>query len=305
MPQSWQYLTSEERSQRIRLIVGGVAVLLVAVAVGAGLWAFNREAQPASLSGTGTPSTQEPARKPPPKPERLAPVLDRLEQTDRPFNVVMIGDSTGAALKGWGPQVSAWLGQQTGRTVNFLAWFMPAKGEGKDDYSPGPWNIEDGPGPGVINVWNGSAPGTTAEYAEKHMDTQFPLPAKDVDLIFFNYGHNYGPSALVTEGAWFMENVLVEEFPNAAIVPILQNPESKKSPQYATTRDNQVEFRDWLDGWTFDWIDVWSAFARYPGGHEQLIDETRVHPTDEGYALWADVVIDRLDTELRGTPGSG
>lgn len=278
---------------RRSLRVGAVACLALVV-LGGTVWSYQSwrasiEQTTAATTGIQITAPPEPSR---PEPKRdLTDVMPRLQGQDRPFNLVVLTDSTGADLQGWPQIVAEWLGRTYDRDVHFRQWIPP---EDLDEQNGGAYApeyaIPDGSG-ADLNWFNGAAPGRNLEYVEANLQELIPLRQSEVDLIIVSAGHNER-EGLLDDTAGDLMNMLVDRYDGAAVIGILQNPESEKSPDFSIQERNVQRFSEWCGYNRYQCVDVHSAFV--DKGIETLIDETMVHPSTNGYALWADVVIESM-----------
>ncbi len=219
---------------------------------------------------------------------QLEDVLPRLRDKDRPFNVVVFSDSTGAGRNTWTALTGEWLGEKYDRTVKGVQWDIHQEPNG---YRGAEWNLSQGEGE-LVKWWNGASAAKDAVYSLKHLDEIAPIPRDSVDLVFVNHGHNHDRNELFREG-YALINKAEVEFPNAAVVTVLQNPEDTRSPHRLVQRDSMDLMRASLERTNRPFIDAYTPFAEQDV--DALMDETLIHPTDEGYAFWAGVVTEALD----------
>lgn len=279
------------RVQIAAVIVGAVAVLGMSVAAVAKTSNPPEVERPTSQPVSDLDKPAEPLNR-----NQLADVLPRLSDRSRPFNVAVLSDSTGAAAEGWTQLTASWLATKANRDLHYLQWVTPKdKNDQSGAYEANEYNLPEGRR-GELNWWNASAPGRNVDYSILNLRTEIPAPAKDVDLVIVNHGHNQTVRLLDKEVGGAMRE-LAMRYPNAAIVGILQNPESKKSPDYEVHEKNVEALASWCRAETFQCIDVHQAFASQPN-YEPLIDDTFVHPTAAGYKLWAGVMTAAFAPEM-------
>lgn len=262
------------------LAVGAVAVTAVAM----------QPRTPETTIAWNRDHTALPADSPEPIPVRtqLADVMPRLRDMSRPFNIVTLGDSTGAGRQTWTALTGEWIGQKYGRTVKGSQWDIHSEPNG---YGPVGWNLSEGEG-APVTYWNGSSAAKDAVYSLENLDELAPLPGESVDLVFINHGHNHADYELLPEARDLIEEATAR-FPNAAIVVILQNPEREASPHRETQRMGVAKLGRWAQQQGYPTIDVYTPFSEQDV--EALIDDTLYHPTLEGYEFWAGVVEKALD----------
>lgn len=220
----------------------------------------------------------------------LADVMPRLEDDDRTFNVVVLGDSTGVSENGWHVNVAVWMGETFDRTAIIHPW------DGRpevDAYQDSTWGMTQGVN-APIDMWNASVGSTKSDHPMTRLDRMIPVDADDVDLIFVNYGHNHTTGNILTEGSALMRK-LVADYPNAAIVPMLQNPERAGSPHASMQIAINSYWQRYAENQGFDYIDAWSAFKAAPDLDALLDPVGDLHPNKAGYRLWSDTLIERLE----------
>lgn len=219
-------------------------------------------------------------------------VMARLDNPKRPFTVAVIGDSTGAAGSSWVVHVGRWLGETYDRPATLHPWFLNPIGYGPEGM------LSDGPA-APITIWNGSASGQSIAYSRQHLGKMIPGNASP-DLIFFNHGHNLPEGGLMADGGDEFVQSLSAKYPDAALVIIGQNPQTAKA-EGLRPGDQQQKVKDilfWADYFKYPSININKVF-RDQGDFQRLIDSTGIHPTDEGYRLWGDAVIDYLEGQAR------
>ncbi|URG17515.1 SGNH esterase [Rhodococcus phage Mbo4] len=221
------------------------------------------------------------------EPKPLATILPKLKDPNRPFNVVVFGDSTGVSSKGWQVLVPTWLGQTFDRKTSLLPW-------NKDEHRYDPiWNLRSGTR-APITVYNASAPGKNVAYATEHIDQMVPLTPNEVDLVFVNFSHTepiYQAPAHVGD----LMNHLAETYPDAAISSIQQNPDWIGSNLQYVQEQNTRQINDWATYRGFPTMPVRQAFFDCTDDINTLLDEpTKIHPNPEGYLVWSKVVAEEL-----------
>ncbi|WP_164739615.1 SGNH/GDSL hydrolase family protein [Microbacterium oleivorans] len=246
------------------------------------------DAADARVSYTPKPIPAETAK---PIPDRIgiADVMPRLEDEDRPFNVVVLGDSTGVSENGWHVNLAVWMGETYDRPAIIHPW------DGRpsvDAYQDTTWGMTQGVN-APIDMWNASVGSTKSDHPMTRLDRMIPVDGQDVDLIFVNYGHNHTTGNILTEGSALVKT-LVERYPDAAVVLMLQNPERAGSPHASMQMAINSYWQRYAEGQGFDHIDVWSAFKAEPDLDALLDPVGDLHPNKAGYKLWSDTVIDAL-----------
>ena len=273
--------TDEKRDPKSIAFWSFLTVALVAIVVGFFV-STSRSSADSDYVSTYTPGqTSAPA---PITPHHQIPqVMQRLNDPSHAFNLVVLGDSTGAAREGWVVQVARALGAKTGRAVNFHQWSV----EQEPDVYLAPWSIARG-GDQPVTVWNGSASGKNAEYTNAHWDELVPIPRDQVDLVLINHGHNEPAGALASD-ALNLADMAVTQFPNAAVAGILQNPERPGSPNADVQDRNVADLQEQMTASGYETIDVHTPYRTMPGW-EAAYDAGDLHPNQAGYDLWTGVV---------------
>ncbi|WP_143536203.1 MULTISPECIES: SGNH/GDSL hydrolase family protein [unclassified Rhodococcus (in: high G+C Gram-positive bacteria)] len=271
-------------SKTQKLIGGGLAAVTV-VAVTAGLLYDNVRTSGVDVSSSAVAYTPAPPVDKTIPVVPIADVMPRLDDPARAFNVVVLGDSTGAARRGWVIQLAEAMGERTGRETKVHQWSV----EQEPDVYLDPYGIKQGPG-SPITIWNGSASGENPSYTMTMWKELAPIPDETVDLVIINHGHNVGEGSLATAGA-LMAKRAAKQFPNAAVATILQNPERPGSV-HAEAQDGNVEqLRERIGLIGLPVIDVHTPYTQMPGWESAFDTPTgNLHPDQAGYDLWTNVV---------------
>jgi hypothetical protein len=268
------------------------ALGLVTVVAVAGGFAYD-SARTSAATSTASETGYVPAPTVVPTPvvavNQISDVMPRLDDKLRPFNVVVFGDSTGVARRGWVVQLGEALGQRSGRPVALNPWSVE---EDPDQYI-GLWRLATGTG-AEVTIWNASASGTDARYSSTRMDELAPIDPNTVDLVFVNHGHNEGIGELVSNGGSLMRKSITK-YPNAAVVGIVQNPERPGSAHAEDHLKNNVRWRADLARRGDPMIDVETPYMQMPGWETAFDTPTgNLHPNQAGYDLWTGVVRQNL-----------
>lgn len=262
-------------------VVGLVAVVVVVAAL-------LHEPEPPMTSATVKNAPAFTSGIEEPKVEPYTPTLDeamgRLADADRPFNVLILGDSTSLdTYKGWHVLTFQWLADQTDRPWTLWQWNSDqAVAEVRYHEQP-----RDRTGSGaMINVWNASAGGQGFTYAEANADRLIP-DGEEFDLVIVNHGHNIAPErAYYTEGIPFLDSLHADRLSDAAMVMVAQNPERGdvlRIHKMSTIVDMVGVYAELHD---LPVVDVYSAFNE-TGRPARLVDRVSMrHPTHAGYRLW-------------------
>ncbi|QCQ91729.1 SGNH/GDSL hydrolase family protein [Rhodococcus sp. SGAir0479] len=283
-------MSKKERSQtagvRDRKTVAFWSVMAVAIVAALVMYGISvvREGSPdEAYASTYVPATTEVVAPVMPK-NQIADVMGRLNDPSHAFQIVVLGDSTGVARRGWVVQLGEALGAKTGRLVTLNPWSVEQEPDG---YIP-PWRLANGSQP-AVTIWNGSASGTKSVYAHSNLNQIVPIDGSAVDLVLVNYGHNEETGGLVGYAGPLMAD-MIKRFPNAAIVGVLQNPERPGSAHEQMHDINIEAFRTYLQGRNDPMIDVYTPYKAMPGWENAFEDKGDLHPSQAGYDLWASVV---------------
>lgn len=264
-------------------LAGIVTLALAVVLVGVG----------AAVSATRETPQSESAYIPPPPVEAAkftlsaSDTIARLDDPARPFTMAIIGDSTGADRVGWAVLFAETLSRKFDRPVVFHQWGVTANPNG---YLP-VWSVGGGRN-APIEIWNASASGKNISYSQANLDAMLPVPWEQIDFLAFNHGHNQAPDTLGTAAYRFLTG-LADRMPNAGLLVMLQNPEPETANRGTTQSDNVARLRDVAEAQGWETTDAYTLFTDRPGW-ESMIDDTGVHPTPDGYRLWADAVAGQL-----------
>lgn len=199
-----------------------------------------------------------------------------LRDTDAPFNLTVVGDSTGYPQQGWLMASLTDLREVTGRTISYHLW-------NTDTNAYEPAQII-GNGEPTLIVWNGSAPGKTPEYSTEHLAAMMP---ETPDMLIINHGHNTDSANKIHR---LVEDAARLAGEGAAIGVMLQNPEAGAGEKDQTFIMNHLaeKVRDW-PGVVL--IDAYSPLAE---SQADVLMEDGVHPTEQGYRIWADTFLNSL-----------
>lgn len=273
-------------SRKVQNIWLGVLSVLV---LGAFVWAFiPKPAPPVTDAGPRPFASQRAKAEDVVKLDTVAPAkaLSRLEDASRPFTLAVLGDSTGAPAGGWVEQVGEWVGQTYDRPVSYNSWTLDRDPDGYTTAR----SISTGAG-AAVTVWNGSAAGQKPGYTMEHLAEMVPVKGADVDLVLINHGHNAAPGSLASSAGKLLRQA-AEEYPNAAIMTMTQNPERAGYGNESAHKANMASFASFAERNNVPVIDVRSAFEDAPDLDDLLADD--VHPNQDGYNLWAETVIAAL-----------
>ena len=223
-------------------------------------------------------------------PATLGDALSRLEEGDREFRILVIGDSTSADPRGWQQRTMEWLAEETERPWTLHSWLEPDTGAEPGYAAPVNHPGDDDKAPLVM--WNASASGRDWEYTAEHIAMMVPEDLEAVDLLMVNHGHNVRPASEYADLGYPIIDGLREQFPEAAVVLFTQNPVRGNAPP------NSKETRKYVHQYhatrEVEEVSVYKKFQK-SGRVEELVDETQTrHPTPKGYQYWFRLLRSRI-----------
>lgn len=226
---------------------------------------------------------------------KLGRALSRLDDQDRRFRVLVIGDSTSVDPAGWQQLMMQWLAEETGRPWKVHSWNAEPAPPAEPGYAP-PERHRGGPDSAPLVMWNASAAGRNWVYTADHIADMAPAELRRIDLLLVNHGHNIRPAEQYADVGYPVIDRLRERFPRAGVVLFTQNPVRGDAPSNsAEARGFVHRYRDTRRVAVFG---VYRAFIK-SGRVEELVDEVNPrHPTPEGYRLWFELVRSRLASRL-------
>lgn len=272
---------------RDRATIGVIAAIVVTILLVAATLLWQRGQTPAAAPAPKYDMSSLAPEVTPVTNHAIAEVMPRLTDPTRPFTVVVLGDSTGAAREGWVVQTARAMGARSGKDTKVHQWSVEAEPNGY----LAPWGIAPGAQPGVT-IWNASASGKNYEYTHNHWDEMIPIPGDAVDLVILNHGHNE-PAGVMTSLTVRTMRKAVDQFPNAAIVATIQNPERPGSDHADIHAANMSSLKAAVTNIGGEVIDVESAYYAAEGW-ETMFDEGNLHPDQRGYDLWSGVIRQQL-----------
>lgn len=226
----------------------------------------------------------------------LLPFTDawtRIEDTGRPFTVVVLGDSTGNAQGEWVDVAFRSLAEQLDRPLVEHPWNLESSRY--DDAITVNADAEGAP----IVVWNGSASGKTAEYSLRYYDRLVP---EQPDVLFLNHGLNNvrRPDAV---GGQFSDVLTRTEqtWPlSVGYAALLENP---RFDDWADAHDAVLaRVRTWLDERPFVLgIDVHSAYLSR-SDLSSLLTVDLLHPSPAGSEVTAETVLATIAAAVGDDP---
>lgn len=201
---------------------------------------------------------------------------NKLRTTDAPFTLAIVGDSTGFPDQGWLVTSLRDIHEATGRVIALHTW-------NNETAEYGPVRII-GEGKPTLTVWNGSAPGKDAAYSLQNLNALMP---KTPDMLILNHGHNVKLTGTLRG---LIVQTAAKAGPKAAVGIMKQNPETTAGQAFQASRMATVD----AAAKEFKGIQLIDAYAVFDATNPKLIMEDGIHPTAEGYRLWADVFLRRL-----------
>jgi len=220
------------------------------------------------------------------------------------LNILIVSDSTGAA---GGTEPASWARRLPAKiaplfpaySVEWVLW------DGVGSVYGAPTVVQTGTGTKKIKVWLAAVAGQSWQY---HWDTsrrEAMLYAPKADLVMFSLGHNdnstnaqNGSTELIREKPIVHIEQMRTFFPSASVVLLSQNP----LLNFNVASENRANvFRRIAAQRGYGFIDVCRAFHDDPRPLTDLIlTSDGTHPTEAGYELWANKVLE----SFRTTPGA-
>jgi hypothetical protein len=203
-------------------------------------------------------------------------------QTDRPYVISVLGDSTSIMPGAWVYLVSARIADKYRRAVTVHDWDM--------DLNAFADVTTFGSG-APVTVWNGSARAQSAQYSLKWYRQMVPEP---VDLTIINHTHN-NPWNVVQGVSDLVDYAYQNTRPGGGVVVTLQNPrtdaEDRGKLEQQVTDELRTVYSEPRTGVVL--VDVNKAFSN--DDVSVLLKPDGVHPSDKGSHLWADTVMSSLE----------
>lgn len=205
--------------------------------------------------------------------------IDHALASDRPYVIVVLGDSTSRADGAWTYQVSRRIAEDYHRVVTVHDWSTESL-----SYSDTQTFGSGGP---PVTVWNGSAGGQSAQYSLKWFSQMVPEPH---DLTIINHTHN-NPWHAVDGISQLVAKASAQSRPGGGVAVILQNPRTDSTNRAELEQQVIDQLRTTYGGSASSvvMVDVNAAF--HEGDLNKLLMPDGVHPSKQGSQLWADTVI--------------
>ena len=229
-------------------------------------------------------------------------LLAKLGRGVEDVSVLVIGDSTGNETVEW---VRLWLGSFAPRfpayTMIYHLWDATGDAGYDTGSAPAAVTVQTGTGARTLHLWNFAVSGSSTRYC---LGSRWVLgvAATNPDLVMVSHGHNESAFGVAAVAAWrgqylALTESLAEEFPQAAITCVMQNPETANTDQ----QRRAVIYQQLASSRGYGIIDVQRAFLD-TGNYAAYTKVDGVHPTTsfdapspDGSALWASVVLAATD----------
>jgi hypothetical protein len=202
---------------------------------------------------------------------------DKLRTTDAPFVLQVVGDSTGFPDQGWLVTALQDIQESTGRVIALHTWNNETA-----KYDPARIMGEGEP---TLTVWNGSAPGKDAAYSLNNLSAL--MSVKNPDMLILNHGHNVKLTGTIRS---LVVQAAEKAGPKTAVAIMKQNPESSAGQAFQASRMAMVD----ATAKEFKGVQLIDAYSAFDVTNPKLLMSDGIHPTAEGYRLWADVFLRRL-----------
>jgi hypothetical protein len=199
----------------------------------------------------------------------------KLREAKSPFTLTVIGDSTGFPKQGWVEVLAQEISSRSNRAVSVRTWNMNTSSyDSAHRY---------GDGDPLLTIWNGSSPGRDAAYSDAHLGE---IIKGRSDLVIINHGHNVPDIQYLRR----LTYRIAEVSGGAAMALTKQNPRADPgAEEHARKMAAVAPMVAELPGTVL--LDAWAA---YPADPTPWLSPDKVHPSPEGYAAWANVVLSRL-----------
>lgn len=263
----------------MRLICGFVAAAVLAGCVKAPPPYESRYTGPPPSGGVAE-SAVEPSA--PRHPAFDVASVDAALASGRPYEINVLGDSTGNNDNEWVHLIARRIANNYGRAVTVHDWSLDTNAYVSE--------VTYGVG-APVTIWNGSAPGRGADYSAQQFPAIAPEPP---DVTIISHGHNNPNGAVRNITA--LINLAYTSGTRGVVVltqnPILPNsiagPPERAELEANTFREINTTFNNPSNGTVV--IDVFSAFPTGPELEGLLVAGDGVHPNAAGEQLWADTV---------------
>ncbi|MET1051436.1 MAG: SGNH/GDSL hydrolase family protein [Mycetocola sp.] len=286
MDTSTRPVSEENRLHRKRFVSTVLLRVGLPVVVGAVLVSALFATLPRPAAGTSAGAEDGPvvAAEPQSVLVSFAEARDRITDSQRPFVVTVIGDSTGNEAGEWVDVAFRELSEDLDRPLVQHPWDILS-----NTYLPEIRSNADATAAPII-VWNGSASGKTGAYSLAHFATLVP---EQPDLVIFNHGLNNVPQPATVAPELTALVAEVERYwpRSVGFAAILENP---RFDQWATAHAAVIDnVTSWLaENQAVRGIDVHSAYIATGVAAETLLLPDLLHPTPAGSALTAATVLE-------------
>jgi hypothetical protein len=212
---------------------------------------------------------------------RVPVALARLTQEQRPWVVVVAGDSTGNGVDEWIYGTFEQLAARYRRPLLVHNW-----DEELNRYVS-ITRLGSGRTRAPLVVWNGSAPGKDPEYSLDHIAAIAP---EQPDLFLVNHGHNIDyPAQAVSEVAGLIADEMTRWPSRPAMAVALQNPRTALIPEAHAAVVQRIG-----QEWSGSHVLTIDAFHAFRGRLPSLLRPDGVHPNPRGSRIWTKVAIEAL-----------
>jgi hypothetical protein len=258
--------TVSTRTRQFRYAV--VLIFLLAV-LAAGLVYVSKNAPPsATTASAGRPTFD-------------AATIDAALQSDRPYVISVLGDSTSKIAGAWIYLVSQRIAGTYHRAVTVHDWSI------ETNSYPDTQTFGSG---APVTVWNGSARGKSAQYSLQWFRQMAPEQA---DLTIINHTHN-NPWHAVEGISELVDCARRNTRPGGGVVVMLQNPrtDTRERAELEQQVIDKLRIVYNAPGTGVITVDANAAFRA--GDLSVLLRPDGAHPSEQGSKLWADTVISTL-----------
>lgn len=207
--------------------------------------------------------------------------VEKVQTPDTDFTLTVIGDSTGFAAQGWVEVAAQDITAETGQTLAIHTWNKETGQYDEARVFPG--------GGSTLTVWNGSAPGEDANYSRSNIGALLPDHS---DLIVVNHGHNIaGTPSMAINDVYTLVDRIGELTDSPSVAVMKQNPQTGETAEHHAAMLKQID----QVPEAYENVELINATAAFRDeGMDGLILDDGIHPTEDGYRVWADVFLDQL-----------
>lgn len=244
-------------------------------------WVFSWILVAATLAGCQFMSQTVPPTAAANRPPYDPGVIDVALQTERPYVISVLGDSTSQIADGWVYRVASRVADQYHRSVTVHGW-NPQTNSYSDVVTLGSG--------APVTVWNGSARGQPAQYSAKWYPQMAP---EQPDLTIINHSHN-NPWGAVAGIDQLVKLAYGNSRLGGGVVVTLQNPRTD-DPKRAELEQHVVDqLRETYSSPDTGVVPVDVNKAFLADNLSDLLRPDGLHPNGQGSQLWADTLIASL-----------